>query len=384
MTHLTLSDFLALLLSTGALLLLSRMFLLGAKGLGLPSVLLEILLGILIGPTILATAFPDVSAALFPMVGPSGECLKQICHFAVMALLFVAGMEIDLQYLYQELPKAVLLAVGSMALPFVAGFLLVIFNPAMFYATPDQHILLACFLGVAFSISALPVIVRILMDLGLYHSKMGLLTVVTASVMDIAGWVCFALILGKVRHLSLVDIPAIVSSHAVFLSLLAGIACGNIPSLPVNLKQRLHQFVLSCFAPLFFISIGVQVNFATHWNLFLIVTVVVVATVSKLSGTFIAGKHIGLDSRKALSIGLALNVRGAMEIILCQQAFEAGLMQIDVFVALVIMALLTSVASAPLLKWINRVEDVEQSPEVLHPNTITLQPVKAVRSKILH
>jgi len=155
---LIMANILHLALSLVVLLWLARIVTLFAGRINTPPVLAEIFLGILIGPTFLGMVFPAVSEWLFPVTGDTGAALKQLSHFAVVMLLFVAGMETDLKALRTEGGKIIPTAMGGAMIPFVAGFLLVMLSPALFGVTAQsqQHLLLACFFGIALGISALP------------------------------------------------------------------------------------------------------------------------------------------------------------------------------------------------------------------------------------
>lgn len=350
MTNLAMADLSHLLLCIGCLLLLAKVVTSCTSRMGLPAVLGEILLGIAIGPTLLGTLFPEASGWIFPVTGETGEVMQNLSRVAVIMLLFVAGMETDLNALRKEGPRVFTTAFGSSSIPFAVGFLMVLSMPALFNTAPDRHLLLAAFVGIALSISALPVIIRILMDLGLYQSRVGLVTVASASVMDILGWTAFTVVLFCLHPFSLQEIGSKLWSHSTLLSFITGIIVGNSPYVHEKVKKVAYGFVIPMVSPLFFLSVGVKVNFVTNWDFALIGTIILVATLSKLTGTFLGARLAGLPGKEALAVGFALNVRGAMEIILSKQALEAGLIQADLFVALVVMAMFTSMMSAPALQ----------------------------------
>ncbi len=350
MINLSTPDLIHLLLSLGSLLLLSRLATAFVGKFNIPAVLVEILLGVLIGPTFLATVAPAVSGWLFPTTGEIGVALQDLSRVAVIMLLFVAGMETNLKALRAEGSRATITALGSFSVPFAVGFLLVLANPLLFGMTPDRAWLLPCFVGVAFAISALPVIIRILMDMGLYQSRIGVITVAAASVMDMLGWVMFITILTCLNPVPLHESAKILWSHMTLLSFIAGIVVGNLPLIPAKASKLLYGFVVSVISPFFFLSIGATLNFGAHLNLTLITVVIVAATLSKLAGTFLAGRLSGLRSKEALALGFALNARGAMEIILSKQALEAGLIQPDLFITLIVMSMFTNVLSGPMVK----------------------------------
>jgi mannitol/fructose-specific phosphotransferase system IIA component (Ntr-type) len=140
--------------------------------------------------------------------------------------------------------------------------------------------------------------------------------------------------------------------HAIFGSFLVGIAIGDSPHLREHTRVIVNQFVSFIFAPVFFASIGLKVNFITHFDWQLTFWVLLIACVGKLAGAALGARWGRLPTRERWAIGLAMNARGAMEIILGLLALEAGLITEPLFVALVIMAIVTSVMSGPMMRWV--------------------------------
>jgi Kef-type K+ transport system membrane component KefB len=350
--NLTVADTLHLFLCLGSLLLLSRLFNAFAGRISLPAVLGEILLGILIGPTFLGTFFPAVSEWLFPVTGDISIAMKNLSRFAVIMLLLVAGMETNLKALQVDRIKVISTTLGSAIVPFSAGFLLVFFNPALFDVSPEKHSLLSCFVGISLAISALPVIIRILMDLGLYGSSIGRVTVAAASLLDLLGWTAFTMVLGYLNPVPIQDAVRMLWSHTTLLSFIVGVIVGNLPFIHAKVRRLAHDFVIPVLSPLFFLSIGATVNFASNLNVTLIAVVIIAATASKLFGTFLGARLGGINGKEALAIGFALNARGAMEIILSKHALEAGLIKPNLYVALIVMAIFTSMLSVPAIKYL--------------------------------
>lgn len=350
MPTLTVPELMQLWLAIGCLLLLAKAMGTLAGRIGAPAVLGEILLGILIGPTLLGTLCPQWSTWLFPVEGEAGHVMRQLSGLAVILLLFVAGMEINLKSLSSLRGKVATTVMGSCLFPFAAGFVLVVLNPVLFGVSPERHGLLASFIGIALAISALPVIIRILMDLELYRSRVGVISVAAASVMDLLGWIAFAIVLNCLHPFSMHDAAGMFWSHSTLLGFIAGIVVGNSPLMHEKAGKLVSKFVVPVLSPLFFLSIGIKVNFVVHLVPMLVLAVIATATFSKLIGTYLGGRFGGLGGKEALAVGFALNARGAMEIILSKQALEAGLIQPSLFVALVVMALFTSMLSAPALR----------------------------------
>ncbi len=140
--------------------------------------------------------------------------------------------------------------------------------------------------------------------------------------------------------------------HSIFGAFLLGVALGDSDQMPERAKEIVHQFINNIFAPLFFVSIGLKVNFAANFDLLLTLAVLVISFAGKIIGSGIgAYKGGGFTKRESLAVGFGMNARGAMEIILGLIALENGLIDEKLFVALVIMAIVTSMTSGPLMKW---------------------------------
>jgi Kef-type K+ transport system membrane component KefB len=139
--------------------------------------------------------------------------------------------------------------------------------------------------------------------------------------------------------------------HAILGAFIAGIAIGDSVHLREQAREIMHQFVTNFFAPLFFVSIGLKVDFIQYFDWFIVGVVLILACVGKVVGASLGARLGGMDWRQALAVGFGLNARGAMEILLGSLAFQAGLITQPIFVALVVMALVTSVTSAPMIRY---------------------------------
>jgi Kef-type K+ transport system membrane component KefB len=139
--------------------------------------------------------------------------------------------------------------------------------------------------------------------------------------------------------------------HAVFGSFLVGVALGDSVHMTEKIKEIVHHFVTNIFAPLFFVSIGLKVNFATNFDLVLVGTILIMAFAGKTIGCSLGAFLTGFTRRQSLAIGFGMNARGAMEIILATLALQNGLINEQMFVALVVMAIVTSVAAGSMMKF---------------------------------
>jgi Kef-type K+ transport system membrane component KefB len=407
MVKLAHNELIVLLLSISTMLIISRIFAEVGKKFKLPVVMGELIVGIVLGPTILGMISPDIFNYLFPRTGNIPIALDGIFSLSVIMLLFVAGMEVQLPLVLKQGKVAVYTSLFSMVIPFFTGFAVAWFFPEIF-SIPNEHdpkLLFALFFGTALSISALPVIARILMDMNLFQTNIGMVIIASAMFNDLIGWLIFSLILSltngdKAEHMSLwytvayiigfglfmltigkkiidktlpwmqtkLSWPGGVLSislgicllsaaftesiniHAILGAFIAGIAFGDSVHLKEQAREIIHQFITNFFAPLFFVSIGLKVNFIENFDATIVVIVLVLAYVGKVVGASIGARLGGMSKNHSLAVGFGMNARGAMEIILGTLALNAGLISKPIFVALVIMALVTSLTSGPLMR----------------------------------
>ncbi len=403
------SDVIHLLVQLSLMLLAGRLLAELLRKFKQPAVIGEILAGLLLGPTILGMINPDWFHSLFPVPSTNATVLSGFVQVAVVMLLFIAGLEVDLHIVWQQGRQAIFTSLLGLVIPFLIGFVFPYYFPMFFgIADENQRLTFALFMGTAMAISALPVIVRILMDLNIFKSRMGLLVVASAMVDDVIGWLIFSVILGMIgRQGESMDIwktilltvgfvvvlltigrgvlnrilpwvnkkmawPGGVLSlslalcflgaafteyigiHAIFGAFIVGVALGDSEHFSERAKEIVHQFINNIFAPLFFVSIGLRVNFITNFDLLLTVIIIIIAFTGKIIGSGLGTRLGGFTWRESLAAAFGMNARGAMEIILGLIALENGLINETVFVSLVIMALITSMSSGPLMKWMLR------------------------------
>ncbi len=405
MAELSHHEVVVLFLSIGILLLSSRLLAELGRRFSLPVVMGEMIVGILLGPTVFGFFAPDLFNSLFPSTGPVAISLQAIVRLSVVMLLFVAGMEVQLPVMLRQGRLALSTSLTSMIVPFSLGFWISWHWPEMFLREAHvQPLVFSLFFGTALAITALPVIARILMDLNMYKTKIGMLIMASAMFNDLVGWLIFSVVLALVENkgvgtdlgltilyilifgilmltigrkilnrilpfiqtkfswpggvlsigLGLCFLAAAftesIGIHAILGAFIMGIALGDSVHLHERAREIIHQFVTNIFAPLFMVSIGLHVNFIEHFDLSLIAIVLLLACVGKIVGASAGAYAGGLNLREATAVGMGMNARGAMEIILGTLAFRAGIIQVELFVALVVMALVTSLASGPAIK----------------------------------
>ncbi|HCW07191.1 MAG TPA: cation/H(+) antiporter [Cytophagales bacterium] len=406
MGRLSHQDVIHLLVQLSVMLLIARLFAEASRKFKQPAVVGEIIGGLLLGPTVLGMINPDWFHWLFPMPSSNAIILSGFVQAAMVMLLFIAGLEVDLHIVWQQRRQALSTSLFGLVIPFLLGFIFPYFFPRFFgIANTQHHMVFALFMGTAMAISALPVIVRILMDLNIFKTRMGLLVVTSAMIDDVIGWIVFSVILGfisKGGHVSILStigltitfavvmltlgrgllnriLPWInnklawpggvlsvslalcfmaaaftesIGIHAIFGAFIVGVALGDSEHFSERAKEIVHQFINNIFAPLFFVSIGLHVNFIDNFDLQLTLIIVFIAFAGKILGCGIGSRLGGYTWREAFAAAAGMNARGAMGIILAIVALENGLINEKVFVSLLIMALATSISSGPLMKWL--------------------------------
>ncbi len=395
-----------LLIQLGVMLITGRVFAEFARVFRQPGVVGEILAGIVLGPTVFGMFFPELFNTVFA-VGNSALVLDGIVQVAVVMLLFIAGLEVDLNIVLRQGRQALLTSSFGLVIPFVLGATLPFLLPELLSVNDDKDLVpFALFMGTSMAITALPVIARILMDIDLFKTRIGMLIISSAMITDLVGWLVFSVVLGLIAvddvraplmHTILLTLgfavvmltigrwlinkllpwinkalawpggvlslslalcflagalTEFIGIHAIFGAFLFGVALGDSVHMSERAKEIVHQFINNVFAPFFFVAIGLKVNFFTNFDLILTVVIVVVAFAGKIAGSTWGTRLGGFTLRESFAAGFGMNARGAMEIILGIVALENGLINETLFVSLVIMALITSMSSGPMMKWV--------------------------------
>lgn len=368
-----------------------------AKRLGLPAVVGEMASGIALGPSLLGHYAPGVFAALFP---PSPEQMHLIDAFGTVGmtlLLLITGLETDLRLLRNLGRPALIASATGMALPFALGFGLGTFMPASYLMNANHRVLYSLFLATTMSISAMPVIAKILVDLDLTKRNIGLVILSAGVVDDTVGWIILSLIAGAAVHgavrpadlgftigaliafvagaafilypflrlavrvvterfksndSDLVLIIAVtflcaaaterIGVHPVFGAFVAGVVLHQVPRLRREAVLRLESFTFSVLAPIFFGIVGLRVDL---WHLgggAMLLVVIVVACLGKLVGCSLGAYWGGMTFWEGASIAVAMNARGAMGIVVATIGLSLEILTPQMFAIIVVMAIVTS------------------------------------------
>lgn len=373
-----------------------------------PAILGEMIGGILLGPTLVGLLFPNVYNWLFQSSTTVTVVRDATIKLGMLFFLFIAGLEIDLSDLRRNGRQAILIGLIGTILPIIFGIILVYSMPSGFWGPHVQtHFFsFALFIGMILANSANPVIARVLMDLGLLKLELGTLIMTATIVDDIVNWTLFSIILSDIspnsspggvgllptlglivaffivilgigrfigppalhwvrKHLSwpvgFIAITALVVLIASSISealginaflgaFLVGAALGGKDNESNEAHEVISYFVLSFFAPIYFVSMGMITNFASYFNLSMVVIIMVVAFISKIIGVIIGARLAGMQiNRETIAISFGLNARGATGIILASVGLANHLIDEPIYVAIVIMAIVTSLVSGPAM-----------------------------------
>jgi Kef-type K+ transport system membrane component KefB/nucleotide-binding universal stress UspA family protein len=392
------------LLQLSVLLTVARLGSELVKRLGLPSVIGELAAGILIGPSVLGHFFPQGFVALFPNDAEQVHLLEIMSWFGMVLLLLLTGIETDLRLLRNLGRSAFAASLFGMAVPFGFGFGLGWWIPDSFVAQPDHRTIFALFLATAMSISAMPVIAKILLDLNLTKRDIGVVILSAGVVDDTTGWIVLSLIAGaatggaQIRGLAisvggtavflLVDYfvlfpllrgafrvatdkflskdtdlvliivftllcaatTDVIGVHAVFGAFVAGCVIRQVPRLRAESLHQLEAVTFPIFAPLFFGMVGLRVDLWKMGDPTMLALVLGVAVAGKLVGCTAGALLGGLRFWESLSIAFAMNARGAMGLVVATIGLSLGILTQSMYSMIVVVAVVTSFMAPVLLR----------------------------------
>jgi Kef-type K+ transport system membrane component KefB/nucleotide-binding universal stress UspA family protein len=393
------------LLQVAAILLVARVLGGVTRWLGQPLVVAEVLAGIVLGPSLLGWLWPDAMAALFP--SPSLSSLKMLSQVGLVLFMFLIGLEIDPKLLKGRTRSSIAISQTSILVPFALGA-----GAAWWlhdtYSSPDVPLgSFLLFLGAAMSVTAFPVLARILSERHLLTSRVGAITIACAAVDNVTTWCVLAFVVAAARSqgmghaiwttgcaigfvlamlflarpflrrlasrvasvtaltpatVAIILLLLLLSStaaeligiHALFGAFLFGAILPKEGTLAEALADRIETVVVVLLLPVFFAYSGLRTEIGLiseprEW----IVTgcLILLATAGKFGGSTLAARFTGLRWREASAIGILMNTRGPMELVVLHVGMDLGAISPTMFTMLVIMSLVTTFATTPLLRW---------------------------------
>jgi len=393
---------------------------------GQPRVHGEILAGIILGPSLLGLVWPGALAYLFPpeMIG----ALKVLAQIGLVAFMLLVGMELDLDKLRGQGHKAVVISQTSILVPILLGSGLALWLYPRLGDGVDQ-LGFTLFLGAAMSITAFPVLARVLQETGLDRTRIGALTMTCAAVDDVTAWCVLAIVvaivassgagdaivtillsLGFVIGMLVVVKPILrrfssiplwvaiclallsawtteqIGIHAIFGAFMAGAVMPRGPHMVRDVQERLEGAVITFLLPVFFVVVGLSTRIDTLDSWYLVgITLLVIATAiaGKWGGAMLAARATGEHWQDAAAIGILMNTRGLTELVILSVGLELGVISTTLFTILVLMALVTTLMATPALALISPIYHRGMTREEFEAERATEEELEAVPTSML-
>ena len=398
-----------LLIQIIAVLLMVRLFGFLFKHIGQPGVIGEIVAGIVLGPSVLGYFFPDVFQALFPPESLTNlELLSQV---GLVLFMFVIGMELDFSVLKNKINETLVISHAGILVPFFLGIVASYWIYEEYAAAQTAFLPFALFIGISMSITAFPVLARIIQERNMTKTSLGTLSIASAANDDVTAWCLLAVVIAIAKagtfasalyaigltalyiiimfmvvrpflkkvgevyanqevinktFVALILLILIISStlteiigiHALFGAFMAGVVMPPSIGFRKVMMEKVEDIALVFFLPLFFAFTGLRteiglINSPALWGVCLLLITVAVA--GKLGGCAVAARLVGESWKDSFTIGTLMNTRGLMELVALNIGYEMGVLPPSIFVILVIMALVTTFMTTPLLHLVERV-----------------------------
>ncbi len=398
-----------LLLQIIVILVVSRFFGIVFSKFGQPSVVGEMIAGIFLGPSIMGLLSPDFSNFLFPK--DSLKTLQFLSQIGLAFFMFIIGMELDIEKLKHKTKNAIVISHASIIFPFFLGVTLAYFIYEQFASAGVNFMSFALFLGIAMSITAFPVLARIVQERGLTKTSLGAMVITCAAADDVTAWCMLACVIAIVKAGSIVSalftiflavifvlimlyvirpyinkisakvvsqenlnktviaisffilllsayFAEVIGIHALFGAFLAGVIMPQNVKFKELLAGKIEDISVLLLLPIFFAFTGLrtQIGLLNEGHLWAACGVVIlIAVIGKFGGSAAAAKVMGQSWKDSLSIGALMNTRGLMELVVLNIGYDLGILSPEIFAIMVLMALTTTFMTGPFLDLINYV-----------------------------
>jgi Kef-type K+ transport system membrane component KefB/nucleotide-binding universal stress UspA family protein len=376
---------------------------------GQPAVIGQLLAGLILGPSLFGWLWPEAHALIFPNSAAQKELITGIANIGVMMLLLLTGMDTDLNLVRKVGRPAITVAAAGVTVPFLSGIALGEFLPDSILPDPHARLITALFLGTALSISSIKVVAMVVHEMHFMRRNLGQIIVSSAVIEDTVGWLIVSITLGIAGAGSLsagglaktligtalflvasytagrwlvfqlirwVN-DTFVSEYAVITAILlvmcgmalltqaigvnivlgafvAGVLVGESPILSGQIRDTLRGLITAFMMPIFFGLSGLTADLTILRDpvlLLLTLTLVIVASLGKFAGAFAGGRIGGLSGRESLALGCAMNARGSTEVIVATIGLSMGALTQNLYSMIVAMAVITTMAMPPMLRW---------------------------------
>ena len=391
------------------LLLVGRLLGEGMQRLGQPAVMGQLLAGVFLGPSLLGAFWPAGQHALFPSDPEQKKMLDAVSQLGVLMLLLLTGMETDLQLVKRVGRTAAISSLGGVLLPFACGFALGELLPASMLPDAGRRLPTSLFLATALSISSIKIVAAVLREVNFLRRDLGQIILASAILDDTVGWIIIALIGGIAAHGSVqltpllvslggtgiflalsftvggrwvarlirwtndsfvIEVPVVtamlvlmlglalftnfIGVHTVLGAFVAGILIGQSPILTKHIEEQLRGLIVALFMPVFFGVAGLSIDLtvlASPRMLGLALGLIAIASFGKLVGCYAGGRLGRLGPRESTALAIGMNARGSTEIIVASIGLAMGVLNKELFTLIVLMAILTTLVTPPLLRW---------------------------------
>ncbi|WP_407169921.1 cation:proton antiporter [Bradyrhizobium sp. ORS 111] len=375
---------------------------------GQPSVIGELLAGLLLGPSLFGWVWPSAQAAIFPSSGEQKALIDGIAQFGILLLLLLTGMETDLKLVRRVGRAAMTISIAGIAVPFVCGFALGQALPQSLLPHPEARLIASLFLGTALSISSVKIVAVVVREMNFMRRNVGQIIVASAIIDDTIGWIIIAMIFslasrGSLDLLSVAKalfgtlaflavsftigrrlvfrlirwandnlmssaavitvilllmcamamITHLIGVHTVLGAFVAGVLVGESPILTRQIDERLRGLISSLFMPIFFGLAGLSADLTVLKDpslLLLTAALVLIASIGKFGGAFVGGAFGGLTWKESYALASGMNARGSTEVIIATIGLSMGVLSQTMFSMIVTMAILTTMAMPPMLR----------------------------------
>ncbi len=385
----------------------ARIFSFLFKKIGQPSVIGEITAGIFLGPSFVGYYFPEFSHFLFPVASLSN--LKFLSQIGLILFMFVVGMELDFKILRTKAHEALVISHASIIIPFSLGVGFSYFIYDQFAPEGINFLSFSLFMGIAMSITAFPVLARIIQERGISKTKLGTIVITCAAIDDITAWCALAAVIAIVKAGSFVSslytialaivyilfmlrivqpflkqlgdkysskegltkpivavffltllisgfLSEIIGIHALFGAFLAGVVMPTNVTFRNIFIEKIEDVSSVLLLPLFFVFTGLRTQIGLLNDVYLwevCGVIIFIAIIGKFWGSAIAARFVGQSWKDSFTIGALMNTRGLMELIVLNIGFDLGVLNSQIFAMLVIMALFTTFMTGPALDFTN-------------------------------
>lgn len=378
----------------------------GAARLGMPPVVGELAAGVVLGPSLFGNVLPGLSHWLLPSDPEQMHLLSAVSQLGALLLVAITGAHVDLGLLRRRRQAIGLVSVGSIVLPLALGIGLGLVLPGSLMGAGGHRDTFALFIGVAVAVSALPVIAKTLLDMGLLHRNVGQVIIGAAAVSDIVGWLLLSIVSATVTRglragvviesvgcllvvlavafllarplaarvlrlgersaqpgfsVSLIVVMIMLSAagtqslgmEPILGAFLCGIVVGSLGGANRRALDSMRTFVMATLAPLFLATAGLQVDLTTLARPGVLIAALVtlaVAIGAKFTGGYLGARLGRMDHNESLAIGAGLNARGVVEIVLASVGLRLGVLNTVSYTVIVLVAVMTSVMAPPILR----------------------------------